>query len=167
MHEQPASSTASCLVIGCGNLLRGDDAAGPLVARRLAEQSPADIDVVDAGTAGLSVVPLMRGRDRVIVIDAARSGSPPGTIHRLSGREVETDPPAGLNPHGLRWDHALALGRQLLADDYPDEVSVYLIEAASLALGADVTPAVSEAVAAVAARILEAERARSPDGAPR
>ena len=156
MSEHPTTSAATpvdepesppvvpVLVIGCGNLLRGDDAVGPMLVRRLWDLGvPDDVELVDGGTAGMDVAFKMRGRRKVIIVDAARSGSAPGTVFRVPGQELEDLPPVtGLNMHAFRWDHALAVGRWLLKDDYPPQVVVLLIEAASTEPGADLTPAV-------------------------
>ena len=60
------------LVIGCGNLLRGDDGVSPILIRRMWEIGlPAGVRVADGGTAGMDVAFKMRGADRVIIVDAA------------------------------------------------------------------------------------------------
>jgi len=90
-----------------------------------------------------------------VVVDAARTGGAPGTLYRLDGEDVEQLPPLeGLNLHSFRWDHALAFGRWLLKDEYPEQVVVYLVEADELELGAPLTPAVDGAVDALAERLL-------------
>jgi len=44
------------LVIGCGNLLRGDDAVGPVLVRRLLDRGlPDGCEVADGGTSGMDV----------------------------------------------------------------------------------------------------------------
>ncbi|MEM9665991.1 MAG: hydrogenase maturation protease [Bacteroidota bacterium] len=146
------------VVIGCGNLLRGDDAAGPLVIRHLWDRwgtaIPSGIRVVDGGTAGMDVAFQMRGARRVILVDACLTGEVPGTLYRVPGEEVEQLPPAdGLNLHAFRWDHALAFARWLLKDAYPTDITVYLIEAAQTDFGAPLTEAVEQTVHALAARL--------------
>ena len=125
------------LVIGCGNLLRGDDAVGPLLVRRMLERGlPPGVEVADGGTSGMDVAFRMRGVGKVILVDAATTGGEPGTLYRLTGADVETLPPLeGINLHAFRWDHALAIARWALKDEYPAEVEVYLIEAGSLEFG--------------------------------
>ena len=82
----------------------------------------------------------MRGRRKVVIVDAAKTGAEPGTVFRVPGEEVEELPPVtGLNQHAFRWDHALAVGRWLLKDAYPSDVVVYLVEAQSLEHGAELT----------------------------
>jgi hydrogenase maturation protease len=144
------------VVIGCGNLLRGDDAVGPMLIRRLWEQGVPDDGVllVDGGTAGMDVAFKMRGARKVVIVDASSTGAAPGTVYQVPADELESLPPLdGLHSHSFRWDHALSFGRWLLADDYPADITVFLIEAASVEFGAELTPAVAEAMELVAGRV--------------
>ena len=144
------------LIVGCGNLLRGDDAAGPLLVRRLWDLGlPEGVRCADGGTGGMDVAFQMRGVPHVIVIDACASGSEPGAVFQVPGEEVERLPPlTGLNLHAFRWDHALAFARWLLKDEYPQRVTVYLIEAASLAIGDPLSPPVEASMLRLAERLL-------------
>jgi hydrogenase maturation protease len=135
------------LVIGCGNLLRGDDAVGPVLVRRLLDRGlPDGTEVADGGTSGMDVAFRMRGATRVILLDAARTGGRPGTLYRMLGTDVEQLPDLStINLHSFRWDHALAFARWLLKDEYPTDVIVYLIEAESFEFGAPLSATVDEA----------------------
>ncbi len=148
MLEPPATDT---LVVGCGNLLRGDDAAGPVLVRVLADRDlPAGVRLVDGGTAGMDVAFAMRGARRVILVDASQVGVEPGVVHRVPGSElVDLSPPEG-NLHRFTWDQALGFAQWLLKDEYPDDVTVYLVEGATFDVGAPLSPAVEAAVARIA-----------------
>ena len=139
--------TVQTLVIGCGNILRGDDAVGPIVIRRLWEHGlPEGVRCADGGTGGMDVAFQMRGVPQVIIVDACQSGEAPGTLFELSGSDVESLPPCeGINLHAFRWDHALAFGRWLLKEDYPQDVTVYLIEGQSFEIGDPLSPEVDAA----------------------
>lgn len=157
-RETPAEAGAGVrLVIGCGNLLRGDDAAGPVLVRRMLDRGlPEGVEVADGGTSGMDVAFRMRGAAQVVLVDAASTGGEPGTIYRLAGSDVEQLPPLeGINLHSFRWDHALAFGRWLLREDYPREIDVYLIEAAQLEFGEPLSEPVEQAVEKVAAMLIE------------
>lgn len=156
------------LIIGCGNLLRGDDAVGPVIVRRLLERGlPPGVDVADGGTSGMDVAFRMRGAGRVILIDAASTGGEPGTLYRMLGTDVEELPPlAGINLHSFRWDHALAFGRWLLKDDYPDDIVVYLIEAASFGFGDELSAPVAATMDRLVDHLLTHELASEPSPTP-
>lgn len=136
------------LVIGCGNLLRGDDAAGPVFVRRMWDRGlPEGVHCADGGTGGMDVAFQMRGVARVILVDACTSGSEPGTLFEVPGTEVENLPPlSGINLHAFRWDHAIAFARWLLKEDYPADVTAYLIEGARFEVGEGLSPKVDAAV---------------------
>jgi hydrogenase maturation protease len=143
------------LVIGCGNPLRGDDAAGPVLVRRLWDRGlPEGVRCADGGTGGMDVVFQMRGVPEVILVDACRTGAEPGAIFEVPGDEVANLPPlAGINLHAFRWDHALAFARWLLREGRPERVSAILIEGATFDVGAALSPAVDRAINAVVDRL--------------
>lgn len=147
------------LIIGCGNLLRGDDGVGPILIRRLWELGlPPGVRVADGGTAGMDVAFKMRGADQVILVDACRTGEAPGTIYRVPGAELENLPPlTGIHLHAFRWDHALAFARWLLKEEYPRSITVYLIEIAGAEPGAELSPPVATAMEQVAQLLLTGE----------
>ncbi|RDH78326.1 peptidase M52 [Mycolicibacterium moriokaense] len=160
------------MVVGCGNLLRGDDGVGPILVRHLWERGvPEGLRLVDGGTAGMDVAFQMRGAERVVIVDASATGAAPGTMYRVPGSELAELPPLeGVHTHSFRWDHAIALARWALADACPSDITVFLIEAANVAMGADLSPEVAAAMEKVIEIIesdyiaaLRPEQPSSPD----
>jgi hydrogenase maturation protease len=146
-------------VIGCGNLNRRDDGAGPEVLRALNAGAlggkDLEVRLLDAGTDGMAVMFAARGCRALIVVDACRSGSEPGAVFEVPGTELEQAYQPSLNLHDFRWDHALHAGRAIYGADFPDDVVVLLIEAGDVDFGLGLTPKVAAAVGKVAARIEE------------
>ena len=139
------------LVIGCGNLLRGDDGVGPVLIRHLWDRGvPEGAKLVDGGTAGMDVGFQMRGAQRVVIVDACVSqgaGGTPGTVYRVPGEELTDLPPLqGLHTHSVRWDHAIPFARWALGDACPTDITVFLIEAAAMEMGAELSEPVSTAM---------------------
>lgn len=151
-------------IIGCGNTNRSDDGVGVYVVRgleaRLKAEPHENVRVFDAGTAGMEVMFQARGSKAIIVIDASRSGSEPGAIFEVPGEELICQSEPGYNLHDFRWQHALYAGRKIYKEDFPSEISVYLIEAESLDLGLNLSTAVQEAAERVIEKIMEKLRAR-------
>lgn len=150
------------LVIGCGNLLRGDDGVGPVLIRHLWEcDLPEHVRIADGGTAGMDVAFKMRGAEHVILIDACQTGEPAGTLYRVPGHMLENLPPVQeMHTHSFRWDHALAFAHWLLKDEYPQKITVYLIEAQHVGVSMDLSAPVRDAMNKLIARLqteLEAE----------
>jgi hydrogenase maturation protease len=155
------------VVVGCGNLLRGDDGAGPECVRLLAEGGlPPGVVAIDAGTSGADVVLCMRGANRVILVDACRSGRPPGSLIPLSAAELTEIPPTGpLDSHAFRWIDAVRLTRALGGKEPGPTISVWLVEAADFTPGSGLTPPVAAAVAQLAAEIRAAIEPATPSTA--
>ena len=157
------------VVIGCGNLNRCDDAAGVRVVHRLREQFgealPRGVKLFDAGTGGMEVMFQARGASALIIIDACRSGSDVGAIFRLPGSEIDEAHVPGYSLHDFRWDHAVHAGRRIFGADFPDDLTVYLIEAGSLQLGTELTVPVTRSVDQVAEHIAQSIR-EWPEAAP-
>lgn len=145
------------LIIGCGNLLRGDDSVGPIMIRRLWELGlPEGVFCADGGTAGMDVAFQMRGKDKVIIIDAAKTGEKAGTVYKVPGKELENLPPlTDIHTHNFRWDNALAFGRWLLKDEYPKDITVYLIEGENYEFGEVLSPLIRETMEKLAVKLLE------------
>ncbi|KAB8334425.1 hydrogenase maturation protease [Scytonema tolypothrichoides VB-61278] len=133
-------------IIGCGNLNRSDDAVGVLIAQRLqqylAQYPLPDVRVYDCGTAGMEVMFQARGSKKLIIIDASSTNSEPGAIFKVPGKELEALPEPSYNLHDFRWDHALAAGKKIFKEDFPLDVTVYLIEAETLDFGVGLSPVV-------------------------
>jgi hydrogenase maturation protease len=140
------------LVVGCGNLLRGDDGVGPVLIRHLWDRGvPQGARLVDGGTAGMDVAFQMRGADRVVIVDACltQGDTPadPGTVYRVPGEELGELPPLeGLHTHAFRWDHAIAFARWALGEACPTDITVFLVEAAGVELGAELSEPVRSAM---------------------
>ncbi|BAZ11454.1 hydrogenase maturation protease [Calothrix sp. NIES-4071] len=136
-------------IIGCGNLNRSDDGVGVIIAQRLQQyliQNPnSNVHAYDCGTGGIEVMFLARGCTKLIIIDASSTSGQPGAVYKVPGEELEALPNLRYSLHDFRWDNAIASGRQIFKDSFPQDVTVYLIEAACLDFGWELSPAVQRA----------------------
>ena len=144
---------AECLVVGIGNPDRGDDAVGRLVARALRARVPENVRVVELDGEATALLAQLQSAQWVWLIDAAGSGAPAGTIHRIDVSAADLAlPSGGVSSHGFGVTEAIALARAL--DVLPRQCIVYAVEAAEFTAGAAVSPEVARAVDTVAARIV-------------
>ena len=142
-------------VIGCGNPDAGDDAAGLIVAEEIDARAPENVDVVRARDP-LRLLDLLDDVERVIVVDAVRSGSgarTPGTLVRI---EVGPDgSPAALrsslSSHGLGLVETIGLAAAV--GDLPPIV-FHGVEAGALAAGSDLSDDVRAALPALIDAVL-------------
>lgn len=80
----------NAVVLGIGNVLWGDEGFGPQVVARLAESGllPDGVELVDGGTQGLYLLPLIQDTARLLVFDAVDFGRRPGHLIVLRNGEI-------------------------------------------------------------------------------
>ncbi|MGD9611494.1 MAG: hydrogenase 3 maturation endopeptidase HyCI [Kiritimatiellia bacterium] len=132
------------LLLGIGNPRHGDDALGPVFAR--AFRHP-EWRTVNAATAPENFTGLIRRLhpDRLVLLDAADLGLPPGTLRRLDPATIRA---------GDFGTHAGSLGR--LAEflgDCAGQVVVLGIQPAGVRPGARLSPPVRAALRNLAERL--------------
>ncbi|MGK7919184.1 MAG: hydrogenase maturation protease [Trichodesmium sp.] len=151
-------------IIGCGNLNRSDDGVGVIIAQHLQQylvKHPVpDVRVYDCGTAGMEVMFQARGTQQLIIVDASATGSEPGAIFKVPSSELEALPEPSYSLHDFRWDNALAVGRKIFREDFPDDITVYLIEAANLDFGLELSPIVKSSAEKVFQEIINIFQAK-------
>jgi hydrogenase maturation protease len=133
------------LVIGVGNAYRGDDAAGLLIARRVAAEAPGLARVVEESGEGAALLEAWRGAPFVVLCDAVQSGAPPGTVHRLEPARAPV--PTRFfhySTHAFSVAEAIELARAL--GELPPRMLVYGVEGADFAAGITLSLVVAGAV---------------------
>lgn len=138
------------LVLGLGNVLLGDDGVGVAVARELAARRlsgvsrvPAGTAVVDGGTLGLDLLPIVEDASEVVLIDAVDHGRPPGTLEVLRGAELRAALRGHLSGHEAGLADLLAVAQ--LRGGSVDRFTLVAVQPGNVA----VSLGLSEAVAAV------------------
>ncbi|WP_308170130.1 hydrogenase maturation protease [Acrocarpospora catenulata] len=151
--------SVSSVVIGIGNDLRGDDAAGLAAARRLRGALPDGVRLIESGGDLAGLIEAWSGADLAVVIDTVVSGAPAGTVRRHTPLATPAEIPWPSltarhgSSHALGVADAIALGRAL--GRLPRELVLYTVEAADLGLGAPLTPAVRRGVARIAVAVAQ------------
>jgi hydrogenase maturation protease len=140
------------ILIGVGNRWRGDDGAGLAVARRVRELAPAGVEVREVEGDATALVEAWSGADHVVVVDAAASGAPPGTVRRFDACSAPL-PVRSLrsSTHAFGVGDAVELARAL--GRLPERLEVVAIEGAGFTAGERLSPAVERAVAALASEL--------------
>jgi hydrogenase maturation protease len=114
------------LLLGLGNEIMGDDAVGLLAVRQLREVFQNQFDVIEAQIAGLALLDLMQGYDKVLLLDSIATGkSPPGSIRELSGLEFQEN--VTYSPHYAGFEDVLQLAK-LVGIPMPSEIRILTIE---------------------------------------
>ena len=140
------------LVVGCGNADRGDDGVGLAVARSVEAAGVPGVRVVAGASDPASLMELWAGMDQVVVVDAASSGSAPGTVRRLDPTVEPVPARPAVSSHALGPAEAVELARAL--GRLPARIVLYAIEAQDCAHGSPLSPAVAASAPVVVAEIL-------------
>lgn len=107
----PDSRPLQTLVLGLGNPLMGDDGLGLAVLERLREEwdVPAPVELVDGGTWGMNLLPLIEDAAQLMLIDAIRTGAAAGTVVELERERLPRYFAHKLSPHQIDLKEVLAL----------------------------------------------------------
>jgi len=131
------------VVLGVGNVLMADEGVGVHAVERLQSRFrlPEDIEVVDGGTTGMELLPMLHGADQLIIVDAVRVGQPPGSIVRLEGDEVPAFFKTKLSPHQIGVSDMLAALQ--FGGGAPGRVVMIGVQPVSLELSMELSPPVA------------------------
>jgi hydrogenase maturation protease len=136
---------SQALVIGLGQRERGDDAIGPAVATMLASKRLPGVRVIEHEDP-VRLLDEWQGADLVVVIDAIRSGQPPGTVRVLDARDDPMpDWTGGGGTHAFGLNAAVELARAL--GRLPARLLIVGVEAGHFRFAEPLSPAVAAAVA--------------------
>jgi hydrogenase maturation protease len=136
-------------VVGVGNPLRGDDAAGLSVLRLLETEPPDRVRLIACEGEPLSLLTAWKGCGTTYVVDATRSGLPPGTVRRFEADDAPLpDDLQHSSTHLIGVAEAIELGRTL--GKLPLRTILIGIEGARFDAGAGLSPEVARAVEEVA-----------------
>jgi len=153
---RPKEAMKNVLILGIGNILQSDDGLGVHVVNEILSMDsalPDCVEVIDGGTAGFDLIPLMRGRDRIIIVDALRTDDKPGSVYRL-GPEHCRDGKARISLHEIGILQVLKTLRLLGDDPEIEIIGIVPEDIDTLAIG--VTESVRRSLAIAAKTAIDA-----------
>ena len=140
------SKYPSVLIVGLGNELLGDDGVGVHAVRKMLEDPPEGVRVVEVGTKALHNQKLLEDADVVIAIDAVRAGGRPGSIYRFKAEEALAERCHSLHDMGIsgvlrimpgdRRPHVIILGVEPETIAYSMDLSLSVRSALSRLISA-------------------------------
>ena len=145
------------LVLGVGNPILTDDAVGFRVAHLIQEAKP-ELTVIETAEAGLTLLEMITGYERVIIIDSVKTGRvKPGSLHQLTLDQI--DPSWNFcSTHGIDIRMAFELGRKLDCK-LPAKISIYGVEVEdNKNFGEKCTEKVEKSIPQIARKIIKKEK---------
>ncbi len=132
-------------IIGMGSRLCGDDAIGVHVLDELRDWDEPRLELVEGGLDALGMLDLLHQRENVLIIDATRMGSEPGSVKAFSKQEVSLVVSEDhLSLHGIGLTEALQLGESLGL--LPQNLNFIGIQPLSVNVGSELSTPVQSAI---------------------
>lgn len=150
------SEVGGTVVIGLGNPLMADDGVGLAALERLrAAGVPAGVELVDGGTWGMNLLPVIEAAERVLLVDAIDTGGEPGTLHVLERAQIPRYLATKISPHQVDLQDVLALAE--LRGTLPEQTVAVGLQPARVEMSCELSDAVharlDDLVAAVTHRL--------------
>ena len=138
-------NTKKILILGIGNILLKDEGVGVRVAETMMKMElPPDVEVLEGGVKGLDLLDYIEGREKVIVVDAVKAGSPPGTLFRFTDKDLAVKKGIMRSAHGIDFSDVIAVAKFL--GSKPEEIIFLGIEPADLSASMELSPEIEKMV---------------------
>ena len=133
------------LVLGIGNLILKDEGFGVHVVQKMMDMSlPPDVEVVDGGTMGITLLYYIEGREKVIVIDVVKADSPPGTLYRFTDKDLGDYQGFLRSAHEIDFPYVLKMAE--IQGNRPDQVVFIGITPLLIEEGIGLSPVLEEKI---------------------
>lgn len=147
------------VVLGLGNPLMADDGLGLAaldVLRHAWTFHPA-VELVDGGTWGMNLLPLVETSRRLVLLDAIDAGAEPGTLIELARADLPRFFGTKLSPHQIDLRDVLALAE--LRGTLPPDVVAIGLQPERVELSTELSPRLAARVPLVVERVIDRLRA--------
>lgn len=146
--------SAGVLVLGVGNPLLGDEGLGPRVIAELDRlyRFPSEVRLLDGGTGGLSLLAEVTAVEKLLVVDALRTGADPGKVVSLEGDSLRAAYRSVVGPHDIGVGELLAAAR---FHGGPKEIVLFGIEPETLELRVGLSATMSNALPKLVAEVMK------------
>jgi len=85
-------SKKKVLILGIGNILHKDDGLGVFIVNEIntsVKDIPKNVELADGGVLGYDLLPLMSGREKIVIVDALKVDDVPGSIYRFPAKHLK------------------------------------------------------------------------------
>lgn len=139
------------VILGIGNPLKGDDALGLKILRRLRGKVPRNVKVIEGGIAPENFIGKIRRLrpSHVLLIDAALFGGKPGEAKMIS---IENIPSVTISTHLM----PLYMVAGLIKKETDAKILLLGIQPKNLSLGEEISQEIKESIEETAEIIIEA-----------
>ena len=137
------------LVLGLGQSLRGDDAAGLIAVQAWQKKYPHSAEQILVETCelpGLALLDLLEGMEFAILVDAVETTMPPGSILKVEPQDLAAFTSDAQSAHGWGIAESLNLARSLNLPQAGTKITLIAIAGGDFTIGAGLSQPVSLAL---------------------
>lgn len=129
-------------VIGLGNILLRDEGLGVRAVEALGKRFdfPEEVRLIDGGTLGLDLLPLIEGVEKVLFVDAADLKKEPGSIAVIEDRKIPSLLEPKLSLHHVGLSDLLFAARFM--GNQPAKVALIGMQPETMEMGLELSPMV-------------------------
>lgn len=140
------ASQTRVVVLGIGNTLNRDEGVGvhalaPLAARMGAQGA---VELLDGGTLGLNLLPIVEECSHLLVLDAINAGQAPGAVVELRRQQIPLYAGVKLSEHQVTFQEVLGLAG--MRGKLPPHLHLIGVQPADIGIGLDLSPIVAAAL---------------------
>src|SRR3990167_5127309 len=142
-------------VLGVGNILLKDEGFGVRVVNYIREKNlvPEGVDIIDGGTGGMRLIPIIMNTDCLVVIDAVKGNGIPGDIYRFTTKDIPLKIRQKTSLHELSLQEVFSL-LNLLEGKNPETIIIG-VEQKETSFGMGFSQEVESVIPAVASKVVE------------
>jgi len=132
----------SIAVIGLGNILLQDEGVGVHAVEALKKNYdfPDGVRLIDGGTLGLDLLPLIEGVEKILFVDAMDLKKEPGSIAVIEDQEIPSLLEPKLSLHHVGLSDLLFASRFM--GNQPAKMALVGIQPETMEIGLDLSPAI-------------------------
>jgi len=124
-------------IVGVGNLLLKDEGIGIHIVRALQQRDiPPDIKIIDGGTSP-DLPYYLNSTDKLVIIDAVKGGSKPGTVYRFHPHDIDIESGETVSAHELGLEKSLEMMK--LMENQPRETTIIGVEPKEIGWGTELS----------------------------
>lgn len=141
-------------IIGLGNPLRKDDGIGIILLQKLIENKkklPKNIEFVDGGTSGISLLHQLALFDIVYIIDAVDFGKNPGDLKLFRPEEIMKKYNLSISTHEIDFSKILEISEAL---KQKPEIFIFGIQPKNMDYGQTISSEIKEKIDVIAKTII-------------
>jgi hydrogenase maturation protease len=147
------------IVLGLGNTLNRDEGLGVHALKALETELTAlysdeeiPVELLDGGTLGLNLLPLVEESSHLLILDATSAGKPPGTLIELKQDEIPIYRGIKMSDHQITFQEVLGLA--LFRDKFPKNLHLIGIQPYDTSIGIELSPTVTAIIPQVVERAI-------------